>query len=290
LNAVSCPRANSCYAVGGVLTKADTDQSFIEHWNGKIWSVMSSPPYGGTGNVVLTGISCPNPSSCLAIGLDTKTDNSASGVVERWNGAKWTIRALPNPTVGSWSDDGPGGVSCPSPSGCFVVSAAYRPGGFYTFVQYWNGARWTIIPSPNITSDTELSGVSCPGPTSCFAVGRYFDPSTKHTFAEHWNGSRWTASTTPNPTSQAELFNVSCPASNSCFAVGDSSTASTTTTLVEQWNGTKWVIDASPNPPGAGDALLGNVSCFSTQGCFAVGDAAKNSDTFPGAPLIERWS
>ena len=64
LNAVSCPGVNSCYAVGGILTKADIDQGFIEHWDGSRWSVMPSPAFSGPGDVALIDVSCPSTESC----------------------------------------------------------------------------------------------------------------------------------------------------------------------------------------------------------------------------------
>lgn len=288
-NDVSCPSTNDCFAVGGSLPPSNSDRSLIEHWDGKRWSIMPSPNASGPGADVLIRVSCATDTSCFAVGLVTITDAKINGLLEHWNGLRWSLMTLPAPKVGTWTTDGPSSVSCFSPTDCFVVSTAYSKGNFYTFVERWNGTRWSIVASPNVTADTELSDVACPKANSCFAVGRYFTASATKTLVEHWNGTRWSIVASPNGASDSELGGVACPRANSCFAVGTSSTTSHGKTLVEHWNGARWSIMTSPTPPGSGAAGLWEVTCPNTSSCFAIGSWSK--DPFGlGSTLVERYS
>ena len=56
--------------------------------------VRRTPPAGVTGNnSALTGVSCPTVAGCDAIGTIGTTGNTfQEGIIERWNGAAWTVQ------------------------------------------------------------------------------------------------------------------------------------------------------------------------------------------------------
>ena len=58
-NAVSCPTATSCVAVGVSTLGAKTHQ-FAETWNGSKWRIVSMPARSDSG---MNAVSCPVPSS-----------------------------------------------------------------------------------------------------------------------------------------------------------------------------------------------------------------------------------
>ncbi len=243
------------------------------------WSVVPSPNPRGSTSPELVGVSCPNSTSCFAVG-DT---DSGPSLVEHWNGSSWKITTIPNPI------DAPlFGVSCPSTTSCFVVGNNL----ISSLMDHWNGKSWSVmtIADPAGSVETALTAVSCRSTTSCFAVGYYAtSDGDENTLAERWNGSTWSVMATPNPPGSIlpVLYGVSCPSTTSCFAVGDYDTAffAASPTLVEHWNGSRWKIMTSPNPPGDSANLVG-VSCPSTTSCFAVGYATFG--TFGG--LVERWN
>jgi hypothetical protein len=68
---------------------------------------MTNPNPSGTHDGGLAGVSCPNATSCFAVGQDATK-------VEYWNGNSWSIMTLPNPTRLV-------GVSCASTTSCFAV-------------------------------------------------------------------------------------------------------------------------------------------------------------------------
>lgn len=69
LNAVSCTSATSCTAVGqNVFTNLDLILTLAEVWNGKTWSLRSTPSNVNAGGNFLSGVSCVTSAGCTAIG------------------------------------------------------------------------------------------------------------------------------------------------------------------------------------------------------------------------------
>ena len=68
LSGVTCRSPVSCYAVGAYVA-ASRQRTLVEHWDGAKWSAASSAsPSGADGGVGLTGVSCPTPTNCTAVG------------------------------------------------------------------------------------------------------------------------------------------------------------------------------------------------------------------------------
>lgn len=85
---VSCVGGSSCVAVGVSYRVNQTNGHLVagrvmgEVWNGTSWS--QSPPVALNGaSVGLTGISCPSPTACIAVG-GVSTASSASTLVEAY--------------------------------------------------------------------------------------------------------------------------------------------------------------------------------------------------------------
>ena len=140
LSAVACASPTSCFAVGYVATSA-ASSPLIEHWDGTVWSVSSSP---SVPNGTLTGVTCLSPTSCLAVGR--------SGLIEQWNGNSWTVGS--SPPYGSF-----GAVTCVATNFCFAVGSAHMfPSAL---IDEWNGTSWSDM-SPTVTGTTSgFSSVSC---------------------------------------------------------------------------------------------------------------------------------
>ena len=245
------------------------------------WSIVASPNPAG-GYSLLHGVSCPNATSCFAVGssqVDTTTTNTTKSLVERWNGSRWSIVASPN-SAGTYNSLN--AVSCTSATSCIAVGSGDVEGK--TLVERWNGTRWSIVPAPSPT-DSELDGVSCTSAAFCLAVGAYYPSGARTMFAERWDGKRW--SVVPNPSNgsdSSQLLGVSCTSPTNCIAVGDYYLPTTgNNSLVERWNGTNLSIVPSPNPTGGG--FLDGVSCANSTNCAAVGLSYS-----PDKTLVERWN
>ena len=304
LASVSCVSATNCFAVGSYLDSSAT-KTLIEHWNGVTWSIVASPNPSGASDSVLTGVSCPTATSCLAVG-SYENATAAGTLAERWNGARWSI--VPSPRAPTFS-----AVSCPTASTCFAVGSEVTQGADL-LVEKWSGGRWSVIQRANPSGfNNYLTSVSCVSVTSCAAVGYVGSDLADQPVLEHWNGKKWSivfGFATSTSTPAVRMTGVSCTSTTSCIAVGNRTTrwngktwsnissspsggdvsCTSATSCVSaggasaaSWNGTSWSPIPSPNP----DGQLVAISCVSSTECFAVGsyDTADSTKT-----LVEQTS
>ncbi|HET9118726.1 MAG TPA: hypothetical protein VFN75_11735, partial [Pseudonocardiaceae bacterium] len=67
LNAISCPSASFCVAVGQYVTSdGSAEQSLSEVWNGSTWAAITAPSPSAASE--LLGVSCTSQSFCAAVG------------------------------------------------------------------------------------------------------------------------------------------------------------------------------------------------------------------------------
>ena len=288
LASVSCLESASCTAVGySSDSSSATTKTLIESSSSGTWTIVPSPDPRAAENSQLTGVSCFNPSACIAVGVFYAP--SGHTLVESWNGARWARVPSPNPSGAFGSSLQ--AVSCLSASRCTAVGY-YSNGSNLTLIESWNGHRWQIVPSPDPASGVEatLQSVSCSTASSCTAVGDYEvgDGSETLTLVESWNGTSWSIVPSPNPTGagQSMLVGVLCLNSSDCFAVGSYYEGSWDG-LIERWNGTTWSAAESPSPSGVEGLTLAGVSCTSVSACTAVGDYQTTSGLYE---LVESWN
>jgi hypothetical protein len=283
LYGVSCISASSCTAVG-FFVNGDVTQTLVENLvkssSGPAWSIVPSPSPGTYDH--LFGVSCLSASSCIAVGDYLGSSGPAQTLIESWDGAAWSV--VPSPNVlglGSYLR----GVSCISASSCTAV-------GFYigifghdhTLIESWDGATWSIVPSPSPGGVSVLSGASCISLTTCTAVGAYNNGGVGQTLVESWDGISWSVVPSPSPGTFPGLNGVSCISATSCTAAGSYSIGSFVSTLIETWDGTSWSVVRSPNP--GTENRFASVSCVSATFCTAAGSYFNGSAVLT---LIETW-
>jgi hypothetical protein len=211
----------------------------------------------------------------------------------------WTLVPSPNPGTGT---NALSSVSCATPRSCVAVGAQTDalPGTGGALVEAWNGASWSVAPSPS----RYVSAVSCTSPKSCVAVGFYITDrlSGGRTLVERWDGSTWSMVPSPNPIVPFDtgdppwsyLAAVSCANARSCVAVGahffNKCTYGLGQTLTEVWDGTRWRLVPSPNPVTSSChafAILQGVSCPRPDACVAVGYMRDRGGT--SGTVTETW-
>jgi hypothetical protein len=88
-------------------------------------------PNQGTGNNVLSGVSCAAASSCVAVGYYRAGGNT---LVESWNGTAWSVVSSPSPGthLNELAD-----VSCVSTVSCTAVGyiSSETTGDQYTLIE-----------------------------------------------------------------------------------------------------------------------------------------------------------
>lgn len=262
---VSCRSASWCIAVGSIPDSAypgAIERPLIERWDGSRWIDESEPEPAGATEGVLTAVSCASERACVAVGWYTETHGSHAGLVERWNGANWSIQA---PLT-----SGPGldAVSCPSVRFCVAVGGSV--------FESWKGSRWSLRRS---VRGALLVAVSCVSRRACAAVGS----RRGKTLGESFNGSRWSVERTPNPVAGnfgrgtvnvRELSGVSCTSVSACTAVGASTSYcnycndEADISLALRWDGRSWRRERSPTFDD-----LSVISCTSSRACLALSDS-----------------
>jgi putative hemolysin len=161
---VSCPTPTRCIAVSlGLLA---------EQWNGTRWTVLATPTPGQADRPAFRGVSCSSAKNCTAVGGYLNASNVDEPLVERWNGAAWTIQTDAAPANTTLD-----GVSCTSGTSCTAVGDDVTG----VVAEHWDGTSWTIQPMPARRAGS-LSSASCRSATVCTAVGSY---GRGHPLAEH---------------------------------------------------------------------------------------------------------
>lgn len=198
LAAVSCATASFCMAAGNASRGATARPSpsyrvstLAEVWDGTRWRIVPTP--GPSRVSTLSGVSCPSPVACVAVG---STAGGARTLAERWNGVRWAVQRTPD--IGHIGYSALTAVSCASAADCTAVGS-YNDGAF-GIAEHWDGSRWSlrrlpVPPGPPGEAPHVLPvSVSCT-PATCMVVGT----SQNRTLAERWDGSRWIIEPTPNP-------------------------------------------------------------------------------------------
>jgi hypothetical protein len=266
LNAISCPTATNCTAVGDYVNGSN-EVPLAEHWDGSgYWALDSTPVPPGAATSELTAVSCPSANACIAVGTySDSTDGSGEQLfAATLHGFDWTL-LTPSVPAGAVQSE-LNGISCLSATDCVAVGDYSEGTGTSTLAETWNGSSWTIQSTPNYSAYSGLSGVSCTSATACTAVG----PGA---MAVRWNGTTWSQQTFAKPQQGTipDLFKVSCTSATTCTAVGQHYIQGVGNTAAEIWNGTSWKFEQVNVGSSYDTAYLADVSCSYPATCTAVG-------------------
>lgn len=241
LNAVACPAANLCFAVGATTPRGRGQvpgSPLIERWDGKRWQLVTTRSSSGP----LDSISCTSPRFCLAAGGVELAQGQASNpqigdatVSMRWDGRNWSVQPIPTPA----GADGARlmAVSCITSSNCFGVGSSLQNDSMdpvnpvevdHAMTGRWDGSAWSTETLPSAAGSPtvdnfpleQLKAVSCATATACGAVGLARDNTGRlGPLAARWDGSNWTQ-TLLRVGAPVALNSVSCPSARWCMAVG----------------------------------------------------------------------
>jgi hypothetical protein len=265
MGGVSCLGPNNCFAAGIALDQIGVGGAEIDRWQGSVWRPMKiadrPTDYYTVG--LLDGISCASPTSCIAVGTDTRRElHSPNGLlpdVQAWDGTQWTNSRTP--VAGDLV-----GAACTAQARCRAVGDDdTKP-----LAEHWDGTSWSRDATAlrNGALSTTLYGVTCLAANQCTAVGTSEIGAGRYrTLVETKNGTGpWGRVPSPNVGGSSQyqqiLHSVSCTSTEFCAAVGASGYQS----LVEMWNGTSWTIAAAPSI-----VTLESVSCASATFCMTAG-------------------
>ena len=126
LNAVACPSAAQCWAVGqtgsapGGNTLSEARGPLLTHETAGRWRTVTAARPAANGPA-LEAISCPGVTDCWAVG-----GNSAGGsaIIEHWSGGAWQLAPSPMVRGGELHT-----VSCASPGACWATGGTQARSG-----------------------------------------------------------------------------------------------------------------------------------------------------------------
>ncbi len=83
LYGVSCTATNACTAVGPYRNRADKQGTLAEAWNGKEWTIETTPKLTRAKSICLYGTSCTSAGGCTAVGHYQKKSGLKKALAER---------------------------------------------------------------------------------------------------------------------------------------------------------------------------------------------------------------
>lgn len=202
---VAAVSAKNVWAVGST-----NSRTLVEHWDGVRWTVVPSP--NGVGSNALSALTVVSANNIWAIGHQQVTPGRSCqiGLIEHWNGLRWSIVASPGVVNNQCVQLGD--VAAVSATDIYAVGG-YGIGG--SLVEHWNGTTWRIVPTPGAVF---LTGVTVINAQDVWAVGSDSDYPGSQTL--HFNGSAWQVVSNPQPGGRTALNAVASLPDHTLWAVG----------------------------------------------------------------------
>ena len=303
LAGVAAISRTDAWAVGYDYDSNDHLLTITEHWDGSKWNIVASPNPGTTKNCgdatyagnALYGVAAVSSTDVWAVG-QICTYSESRTLTEHWDGTKWKVIPSPNePGLNNASTLV--AVVAVSTNDVWAVGNYEVLGGYEwkTFVEHWNGTKWSIVDTPNPSGAYEnfLNAVVATSATDVWAVG-YSVGNVSTTYQvpliEHFDGTSWTivASPFPAPSDFNALYGAVAISADDIWAVGyanENTQSENGQALLEHWDGTQWSLVDSPI---AGNAtLLLAASALSSSDVWGVGYIQTSDVQF--LPVTEHW-
>ena len=299
LIAVAATSATDAWAVGSFSNKhlgSQGTKALIEHWNGAVWSVSTSPTTP-SGNSFLEGVVALSPTNAWAVGNTFSDSNNTvqQTLIEHWNGTAWAVIA--SPTFAHGADL----TAITALSDNDIWAVGYINNSTQTLIQqsliiHWDGKTWREVPNPNPGSKFNyLTGLAAIASNDVWTVGTFSNDTNGiamgEEIIEHWNGTAWAVIPNPNAGKPANFLSaIAAVSTNDVWIVGNAiNDNSVTNTLIQHWNGKVWSNVKGQNP-GKELNVLGSVVALSTHDVWAVGSLSNSFDNSQTQPLIEHWN
>jgi hypothetical protein len=170
LGGVTATSGSNAWAVGSSDGSDGTNPSYVYHWNGHRWKVMTTFRLGTNGS--LWSIMARTPQDIWVSG-DRQAGRTVQPAMDHWDGVRWDLVPCPAPSgKGGWFNS----VTAASPSKAWAVGEFEDAQfGEETLLDYWNGRTCQQVKSPDPDGPagvSELAGISTSHGTT-WAVGDY---------------------------------------------------------------------------------------------------------------------
>jgi hypothetical protein len=232
LFAVSAVSPSDVWAVGDQEGPDGKFETLVEHWDGATWTVSPSANPGTSGNH-LYGVTAIGPDDVWAVGQQLGVGAPDQGLIEHWDGQKWSVVASPgHGSANTLLDSVASGND-----GLWAVGETddAHQGGRPLIEQFMNGS-WTDAALPPAGSNwTNLYGVT-ESQAGTWAVGTFVDPASgnNQTLLLRRNGQRWSVVSGPNPGSGSNILGGIALAGETLWSVGTYEDGGSRLTLIER--------------------------------------------------------
>jgi hypothetical protein len=203
---------NDVWAVGSrtiVLrsTHHKARRPFVEHWNGKVWSVVAAPSIGKVGTE-LAQIAVTSDGDLWAVGTASAGPIGAYSerpIVMRWSGSAWKILRLPAQFAGLFIQ-----LDCLTARNrddVWVGGVAATPKDSGPLIGHWDGSSWHVyrragVELAGLRVGDSVEAISASAADDVWAVSSnsHGVPSPDGSVARtepvilHWDGMRWSRS------------------------------------------------------------------------------------------------
>jgi hypothetical protein len=196
IEGIAARSTNDIWAVGWTYDHNNKDafRPITLHWDGICWSEVWCPTLGSEAQ--LFAVTYLPTSDAFAVGqyFDDWLGLHLTFAI-RWdhNFNVWQISPTPNvPNVDSFFF----GVSGTSPNDVWAVGH-YEDQNWQNLAQHWDGANWSIVPTPNPGGPQAANGlnsVAAIAPGDAWAAGL----NRNQTLIQRWDGQQWSVVPSPN--------------------------------------------------------------------------------------------
>jgi hypothetical protein len=194
------------WAVGSISDgNQGTRSPFVGHWDGSRWETVPNVTRGAldTTYAALQSVVAVAPDDVWAVGIRAASEPARPGrgdnrtVIEHWDGTSWTL--VPSPQADAVSVPySLSGINAVAADDLWAVGYANPgAGASVPLVEHWDGASWTIVPTPVSAPGARLHAVAASSAGDVWAVGEQplsasgVGGSGVETLIEHWDGTSW---------------------------------------------------------------------------------------------------
>lgn len=273
LNDVTVISSNDAWAVGMYYSnQTHKYQTLTEHWDGATWTFVPSPNLSEHSS--LEAVSAVSGNDVWAVGSYSNRNGLIQTMVLHWNGNDWSI--VPSPNPGGTTNAHLYDVHAIAANDVWAVGDYYLSDqGHKTLAMHWDGATWSVVPTPNPGPTTgfrsiRLRGVTAVSSTDAWAVGDYYEDNVSKALTLHWDGAQWTHILSPNVGSRSNvLYAVDATSSGDVWAVG-SYRNGWLQPFALRWDGGQWSVVPVPSL-GEASSWLPGIAILSSSDVWAVG-------------------
>jgi hypothetical protein len=276
LTGVAAVSTNDVFAVGFSAPIGGLFRTLILHYNGTMWTPMSSQDITGAGDR-LYGVAALSATNVWAVG---ESGNTLSGqrqpLIESYDGTTMTWHIVGGPPVpGDYNRLS--GVAAVSATEAWAVGESDAPNK--PLIEHYDNGDWHLYSGPGVDTGADgcaLSGVAVvPSTNTLWAVGHCHNSAGGPTqpFLEHYDGTEWTPyAIAPTGIPFSILNGVAADSASEAWAVGYSATTGgPDQTLIEHYTTSGWTPVASTVNASVYNNVLNGVAAVSASDVWAVG-------------------